>query len=275
MHTHTHSRTCAHRNTHSHARTHARTLTHTHTHTHTPHTHTHTHTHLTHTHTSHTLTHTETHAHTHPHKHTHSHTYTHTLTHTHSHTSIYTHHPHTTRTHARTHARTHTHTHYNSMSSDVDNLIFLLIIQSVDLSPHNILVVFISQNSTTRWQLSRTIRNKTQRTHSVWPDYCITIQQPSVKNYRNQLKHHMGKGEIECEICKNITHLKQAVWRTCSQVDFCCSNPNQTRLITYNQTDLGGMLPKSIVETALPSNMMNFFTLVKTAMKEDGVMKED
>lgn len=52
-------------------------------------------------------------------------------------------------------------------------------------------------------------------------------------------------------------------------------NPNQTRLITYNQSDLGGMLPKAIVETALPSNMMNFFTCVKTAMKEDGVMKDD
>ena len=53
------------------------------------------------------------------------------------------------------------------------------------------------------------------------------------------------------------------------------SSPNQTRLITYNQTDLGGLLPKAIVETALPSNMMNFFSCVKKAMKEDGVMKED
>ena len=41
-------------------------------------------------------------------------------------------------------------------------------------------------------------------------------------------------------------------------------------MASYIQTDLGGMLPKSLVENALPSNMVDFFTALKNILKEDG-----
>jgi len=43
-----------------------------------------------------------------------------------------------------------------------------------------------------------------------------------------------------------------------------------TRVVTYIQTDLGGMLPASLVESALPSNMMNFFNSLRSQLAEDG-----
>jgi hypothetical protein len=42
--------------------------------------------------------------------------------------------------------------------------------------------------------------------------------------------------------------------------------PNQTRVTTYIQTDLAGMLPTSLVDSALPSNQVNFFTALKAAI---------
>lgn len=44
----------------------------------------------------------------------------------------------------------------------------------------------------------------------------------------------------------------------------------KTRLVSYIQTDLGGMLPKSLVDSALPSNMVNFVTTLKQALKSGG-----
>jgi len=42
--------------------------------------------------------------------------------------------------------------------------------------------------------------------------------------------------------------------------------PNQTRVTSYIQTDLAGLLPTSLVDSALPSNQINFFTSLKAAL---------
>lgn len=49
---------------------------------------------------------------------------------------------------------------------------------------------------------------------------------------------------------------------------------NKTRVVSYIQTDLGGMLPKSVVESALPSNMIDFCHSLKKALKEAGKWKD-
>jgi len=44
--------------------------------------------------------------------------------------------------------------------------------------------------------------------------------------------------------------------------------PNQTRVTSYIQTDLAGLLPKALVDQALPSNQINFFTSLKAALAD-------
>ena len=44
--------------------------------------------------------------------------------------------------------------------------------------------------------------------------------------------------------------------------------PNQTRVTSYIQTDLAGLLPTSLVDSALPSNQINFFTSLKAALAD-------
>jgi len=44
--------------------------------------------------------------------------------------------------------------------------------------------------------------------------------------------------------------------------------PNQTRVTSYIQTDLAGLLPTALVDQALPSNQLNFFTSLKAALGE-------
>ena len=41
----------------------------------------------------------------------------------------------------------------------------------------------------------------------------------------------------------------------------------------FTQTVLGGMLPKSLVETALPSNQIDVMNALRKALKEGGVWK--
>eukprot|EP00918_Siedleckia_nematoides_P069780 GHVU01152152.1.p1 GENE.GHVU01152152.1~~GHVU01152152.1.p1 ORF type:complete len:218 (-),score=31.94 GHVU01152152.1:1598-2251(-) len=50
-------------------------------------------------------------------------------------------------------------------------------------------------------------------------------------------------------------------------------DPNKTRIECFIQTDLGGMLPKQLVETALPSNMVDFASCLKKALQEGGHLK--
>jgi hypothetical protein len=47
-------------------------------------------------------------------------------------------------------------------------------------------------------------------------------------------------------------------------------NAKRTKVISFIQTDLSGMLPKALVETALPSNQINFFASLRKALEEDG-----
>jgi len=46
-------------------------------------------------------------------------------------------------------------------------------------------------------------------------------------------------------------------------------NPKKTRLTNYIQTDLGGRLPKSLVENAMPSNQINFFKTLAATLKDN------
>lgn len=45
---------------------------------------------------------------------------------------------------------------------------------------------------------------------------------------------------------------------------------NKTKVVSYIQTDLGGMLPKSLVENALPSNQVDFFSALRKALQDGG-----
>jgi hypothetical protein len=49
-----------------------------------------------------------------------------------------------------------------------------------------------------------------------------------------------------------------------------CSVNNKTKVVSYIQTDLGGMLPQALVENALPSNQVNFFMSLRKALQDDG-----
>ena len=50
----------------------------------------------------------------------------------------------------------------------------------------------------------------------------------------------------------------------------CYSADNKTKVVSYIQTDLGGMLPQALVENALPSNQVNFFMSLRKALQDDG-----
>ena len=52
-------------------------------------------------------------------------------------------------------------------------------------------------------------------------------------------------------------------------------NPKKTRVVNFVQSELGGMLPKSLVEQALPGNIINFFENLKKTLKEDGHLVDD
>lgn len=54
---------------------------------------------------------------------------------------------------------------------------------------------------------------------------------------------------------------------TCNRVP---GDPKKTRIVSYIQTDLGGMLPKALVESALPSNQVDFFSALRKALQEGG-----
>ena len=46
-------------------------------------------------------------------------------------------------------------------------------------------------------------------------------------------------------------------------------------MVSYIQTDLGGMLPKALVENALPSNQIDFFSSLRKALKDAGHWSDD
>ncbi|KAH3843391.1 stAR-related lipid transfer protein 5-like [Dreissena polymorpha] len=48
--------------------------------------------------------------------------------------------------------------------------------------------------------------------------------------------------------------------------------PNKTKLISLIQPDIGGMLPRSLVDSAIPGSMTTFFSELKEALKKDGIM---
>jgi hypothetical protein len=48
---------------------------------------------------------------------------------------------------------------------------------------------------------------------------------------------------------------------------------DKCRVVSYIQTDLGGMLPQAIVESALPANMVDFVDSLKVALQDGGHWK--
>ena len=42
-----------------------------------------------------------------------------------------------------------------------------------------------------------------------------------------------------------------------------------TRVVNMVQSDLGGMLPKTLVDSALPSNLIDFFIDLEIALKSN------
>lgn len=46
--------------------------------------------------------------------------------------------------------------------------------------------------------------------------------------------------------------------------------PNKTKLVSLIQPDIGGMLPRTLVDSAIPSSMCAFFSELKEALKNDG-----
>ncbi|GAU98885.1 hypothetical protein RvY_09968 [Ramazzottius varieornatus] len=47
------------------------------------------------------------------------------------------------------------------------------------------------------------------------------------------------------------------------------SKPNETRFVQYVHSDLGGMLPQSLVESAIPSTMADTYPRLKAAIAKD------
>ncbi|XP_052795322.1 stAR-related lipid transfer protein 5-like isoform X1 [Mya arenaria] len=54
----------------------------------------------------------------------------------------------------------------------------------------------------------------------------------------------------------------------CEKVE---GEPNKTKLVSLIQPDIGGMLPRTMVDSAIPSSMTSFFSELKEALKKDGI----
>ncbi|BFY97249.1 hypothetical protein BsWGS_00289 [Bradybaena similaris] len=46
--------------------------------------------------------------------------------------------------------------------------------------------------------------------------------------------------------------------------------PNSTRVVTFIQSDIKGLLPRSLVDAAIPKSMAGFFNNLRTILKKDG-----
>lgn len=49
-----------------------------------------------------------------------------------------------------------------------------------------------------------------------------------------------------------------------------CSELNKTKIYYIAQSDIGGLLPRPVVESALPTAVMEFYTNIKKQIDEDG-----
>jgi len=63
-----------------------------------------------------------------------------------------------------------------------------------------------------------------------------------------------------------------AVW---SGLAWLCRKAKKTKIVSYIQTDLGGMLPKTLVENALPSNQIDFFASLRKALQDAGFWENE
>ena len=66
------------------------------------------------------------------------------------------------------------------------------------------------------------------------------------------------------------------MYQYCTSIHVCFlsrnSEPRRTRMVSYIQSELGGMLPQTLVENALPSNILDFYSSLKQRLKDDGLL---
>lgn len=60
------------------------------------------------------------------------------------------------------------------------------------------------------------------------------------------------------------------VWLLSLLVSVLCRRPQQTKLMTFIQPDIRGMLPRSLVDSAIPGSMVDFFNNLRACLKADG-----
>lgn len=69
---------------------------------------------------------------------------------------------------------------------------------------------------------------------------------------------------LHCVTCASLLCV------TCNPVcffHFICREPNKTQVFSFFQTDLGGLLPRSVVDSFFPSSMAEFYGNLAKAVK--------
>ena len=54
----------------------------------------------------------------------------------------------------------------------------------------------------------------------------------------------------------------------------CHSRPQHSKLMSFIQPDIRGMLPRSVVDSAIPGSMVDFFSNLRTCLKDDGKLTD-
>lgn len=76
---------------------------------------------------------------------------------------------------------------------------------------------------------------------------------------------------VEHPGCPPSSDLVRGINYPCAIICFRVpEQPKRTKITSYIQTDLGGMLPKALVENALPSNQVDFFMALRKILQDDG-----
>lgn len=57
------------------------------------------------------------------------------------------------------------------------------------------------------------------------------------------------------------------LFSVCSFSDFVSREPNKTQVFSFFQTDLGGFLPRSVVDSFFPSSMAEFYSNLAKSVK--------
>ncbi|ESN91670.1 hypothetical protein HELRODRAFT_69957, partial [Helobdella robusta] len=90
----------------------------------------------------------------------------------------------------------------------------------------------------------------------------------NVKNDKYLSTNAQGVQHPSCPACSDFV---RGTNHPCAIICYRVpGEPQKTRVVSYIQTDLSGMLPKTLVENALPSNQVDFFVTLKKTLQDDG-----